>query len=447
MRTAGVTDSGWAILTAGVFVAGCCAGRGVNVAAVRFGPRDRLGDQLRSLWRPDPREAALTRGRGLSKLPVVGWFLPSHPLRAAPRGARVAPALVELAAGGLLAGLFWQEVVNWRTWDPPGGPFLPDVARTFECPWDAAFTFALHAAMLLSLLTASVVDLRRLLIPDGTTIPALLLAVAASLSGRVWLVPVWFEEGRLSRLTPVGARPDVEPVPAWVAAHPHLHGLAASLAGIAAGAGVCWAVRWIGAKTLGREAMGLGDVILMGMVGAFLGWQPVLVVFFLAPVAALAVVLPAKAWAWASGRGTGGEFPYGPWLALAAAFVVLFWREVWPAAGAFFALGPLVPAAGLVIGALLAGLLWLIRAAKRAVGWEPPDWPAGYAAWSGADTLSYLAAETGDLDRPAAAPLRPRRGWPGSSAGRGRLHIDRWRSPAVGSPRLPPRSSTSPGRR
>ncbi|WP_171183523.1 prepilin peptidase, partial [Alienimonas chondri] len=383
-----MSDIGWIALTVGVFLLGCVAGRFVNVAAVRFGPRERLRDQLRSLWFPAPHEAALTRGRGLSKLPVVGWFLRSHPLAAAPLGDRIRPAIVELAAGGLLAGLFWQEVVNWRTWAPPGGLFLPDVARAFECPWDATFTFALHAAMLLSLLTASVIDLKRLLIPDGTTIPALLLAVAASVSGRIWLVPVWFEEGRISRFAPVGARPDVEPVPPWIYDHPHLHGLAASVAGIVAGAGVCWVVRWIGALTLGREAMGLGDVIFMAMVGAFLGWQPVLTVFFLAPVAALVVVVPAKLYDAATGRANGGEFPYGPWLALAAAFVVLFWQDVWPAVGSFFALGLYVLLAGLVIAVLLAVLLALIAAVKRALGLAPLDWPAGYAGWSSADTLT-----------------------------------------------------------
>ncbi|QDT17283.1 prepilin peptidase [Alienimonas californiensis] len=435
-----MSDAAWGALTALVFLAGCGAGRFVNVAAVRFGPREYLGEQLRSLWRPTPHEAAMTRGRGLSKLPVLGWFLPSHPLAAAPLRDRIRPALVELSAGALLGGLFWQEVANWRTWAPLGGPFLPDVARAFECPWDASFTFALHGAMLLSLLTASVIDLRRLLIPDGTTIPALLLAVVASLSGRLWLVPVWFEEGRVSRFAPVGARPDVQPVPEWIFEHPHLHGLAASVAGIVAGAGVCWVVRWIGARTLGREAMGLGDVILMAMVGAFVGWQPVLTVFFLAPVAALAVVVPAKLYDAATGKAASAEFPYGPWLALAAAFVVLFWQDVWPAVGPFFALGPFVLLAGLTIAVLLAVMLWLIALVKRALGIDVDHWPAGYAGWSSADTLTYLAAESDDLNRPARAPGRPARPWPGSAAGRGRLHADRWRhgGPASSSPQFRP---------
>ena len=423
-----MTDAVGLALTAAVFLAGCGAGRFVNVAAVRFGPRDRLADQLRSLWRPDPHERALTAGRGWSRLPVVGWFLGSHPARQAPRRDRLGPALVELTAGAVLAALFWRQVVHWQSWHPAPRAFLPDVARRFECSWDASFTFGLHAAMLLSLLAASVIDLRRMLIPDGTTLPAGLLAVAASLSGRAWLVPVWFEEGRLSEGSLLGGG---APVPAWIGEHPHLHGLAVSVAGVVVGAGICWVVRWIGARVLGREAMGLGDVILLGMVGAFLGWQPVVIAFFLAPAAALVVIVPQKLVAAARGTGGGREFPYGPWLAAASAAVVLFWPEVWAAAGGYFALGPVLPITGVIVAGLLGVLLWLIRAAKRALGWEPDDWPA-WPGWQSADTLGYLAAESGDLDRPAAG--RPRRPWDGAAAGRGRLHADRWRQGSPGSP-------------
>ncbi|MEN6407968.1 MAG: A24 family peptidase, partial [Thermoguttaceae bacterium] len=66
-------------------------------------------------------------------------------------------------------------------------------------------------------------------------------------------------------------------------------GLLSSLVGAAVGGGLIWAVRIIGKAVLRREAMGFGDVTLMAMIGAFLGWQPCLVVFFLAPFAGLVV--------------------------------------------------------------------------------------------------------------------------------------------------------------
>ena len=72
---------------------------------------------------------------------------------------------------------------------------------------------------------------------------------------------------------------------------PHWDGLLTALVGMAAGGGLVWLVRIIGTAALGREAMGFGDVTLMAMIGAFLGWQACLLVFFLAPLAGLVLGL------------------------------------------------------------------------------------------------------------------------------------------------------------
>ena len=47
------------------------------------------------------------------------------------------------------------------------------------------------------------------------------------------------------------------------------------------GGGIVWAVRIIASQALGVEAMGFGDVTLMCMIGAFVGWQPALLIFCL----------------------------------------------------------------------------------------------------------------------------------------------------------------------
>ncbi|MFI3291593.1 MAG: prepilin peptidase [Opitutales bacterium] len=46
-----------------------------------------------------------------------------------------------------------------------------------------------------------------------------------------------------------------------------------SFAGITVGVGLCYVIRYIGEVVFNREAMGEGDVILMGLIGAFCGWQ------------------------------------------------------------------------------------------------------------------------------------------------------------------------------
>lgn len=67
-----------------------------------------------------------------------------------------------------------------------------------------------------------------------------------------------------------------------------------------------------------KESMGLGDVDFMGMVGAFLGWQTVLFVFFLAPFIAVIYSLSALIFK------KSHLIPYLPYLSLATVIVV-FW--------------------------------------------------------------------------------------------------------------------------
>jgi prepilin signal peptidase PulO-like enzyme (type II secretory pathway) len=142
---------------------------------------------------------------------------------------------------------------------------------------------------------------------------------------------------------------------AWRADAARWAALVTSLVGMAAGSGAIWAVRLIGGAALKKEAMGFGDVTLMAMIGAFLGWQACLVIFFVAPFFGLGLAVAG----WVM-RGEH-EIPYGPFLCLGAFFVALNWRAVWLWASGIFALGWIVPAL-LAVGLVLMGiLLWIYR--------------------------------------------------------------------------------------
>ena len=98
-------------------------------------------------------------------------------------------------------------------------------------------------------------------------------------------------------------------------------GLLDSLIGAALGAAILLLIRWGWKRARGVDAMGLGDVKMLAMIGAFLGWRQVWVVLFLASVtgAVLGVGL-----AMLRGRSMQTRLPFGTFLALAAFGASLF---------------------------------------------------------------------------------------------------------------------------
>ncbi|MEZ5317207.1 MAG: prepilin peptidase, partial [Vicinamibacterales bacterium] len=62
-------------------------------------------------------------------------------------------------------------------------------------------------------------------------------------------------------------------------------GIVDALIGAALGAAILWLIRWIWFRVTGVEGMGLGDVKMLAMIGAFLGWQQVWVTLFLSSLA------------------------------------------------------------------------------------------------------------------------------------------------------------------
>ncbi|HXT57996.1 MAG TPA: A24 family peptidase [Pirellulales bacterium] len=130
-------------------------------------------------------------------------------------------------------------------------------------------------------------------------------------------------------------------------------GLLTSLVGLAVGGGLIWLVRVIGAVTLGREAMGFGDVTLMAAIGSFVGWQACVMIFFLAPCLGLVLGIAQLI------LGGGRQIPYGPFLCLATLVVVLAWRSCWEWFGPFFFDPWLVPA---VMGICFVALFLMLGA-------------------------------------------------------------------------------------
>ena len=132
--------------------------------------------------------------------------------------------------------------------------------------------------------------------------------------------------------------------------------LCSALTGMTAGMILVWSVRLVAQWVLGAEAMGFGDVTLMGMIGAFLGWQAVLLVFFIAPFFGLVYGIIHAA------LGRGRAVPYGPFLCLATVVVVIAWSPIWAATAEYFAFGiGTIGLALLILLVLFGGLLHVVH--------------------------------------------------------------------------------------
>jgi leader peptidase (prepilin peptidase)/N-methyltransferase len=98
-------------------------------------------------------------------------------------------------------------------------------------------------------------------------------------------------------------------------------GMVDSLLGILLGGGTLWVVAAVYEKLRSQEGMGGGDIKLLAMIGAFLGWRAVLVTLLIGSLSG-ALVGGARV---AFGRAESQvPIPFGPFLALGALVALLF---------------------------------------------------------------------------------------------------------------------------
>lgn len=116
--------------------------------------------------------------------------------------------------------------------------------------------------------------------------------------------------------------PSLREVWGAVCTHHWVTGFLGACMGALIGALVVWTTRILGTLGFGRVAMGLGDVHLMFGVGAVIGAGASTVAFFLAPFGGLLIALYFMI------TRTRRELPYGPYLSLATAFVMLFYCPI-----------------------------------------------------------------------------------------------------------------------
>jgi leader peptidase (prepilin peptidase)/N-methyltransferase len=410
-----------------LFVLGSCIGSFLNVCIHRFPAKRRLRDQLWALNSHSsgcPRCATAIQWR--DNIPLLGWLMLRGRCRSCRLPISMRYPLVELLTAVLFVVVYQCEMpVNfWGGVETAGLSTFdgPQTVVTLHSPvlW-LHVRYGLHIAMVCCLIVATFIDLELWIIPDGSTVPLMLSAVLVhTIFGQCWIVPLWFQDASIAA-TLRSALPesvswlmfmwDAGP---FAAQQPHLHGFLVSTAGLVAGGGIVWLVRIIGAYVLRREAMGFGDVVLMAMIGSVIGWQPVIVVFFAAPVLAIGVAILSLV------LRRRDEIPYGPWLSLAALLLLLFWNSVWPMAERIFDMGPFLLLMGLVMTVLLYATLHLMQLVRRLLGMSAE--PEVQALEDDGIPIIY-PAERSD----PTAGLWDRSLWPGVRSGQGLSQSYGWR--------------------
>jgi leader peptidase (prepilin peptidase)/N-methyltransferase len=424
------------LMSAFVFVLGAITGSFLNVCIHRIPAEPLLWPALKGLWQPPSRcPRCKTQIGWRDNIPILSWLLLRGRCRTCRMWISARYPLVELLNATLFLALYWLEVpAGWPPQAANSSLFSDVGPQTVPGWWPLSATtglhlrFFYHLVLIESLIVASFIDIDRREIPDASTLPAMVIGLLGGLLiGRVHIVPAWsqnpFQVFTLTRMLWPDWRVDQWPaVPLWFSQYPHLHGLLVSVAGLLIAGGLTWIVRLIGYAALRREAMGFGDVILMAVIGSFLGWQPAVLAFIIAPAVAL-VLLPVQLLV-----HRDRYIPYGPYLSVGALIVLAAWKPLWNGFGgwggaaAIFDLGPILILLFAVMAVMFFLTLLLVQGLKRLFGLR--DHPEEFVVqWTAADQSQFQAGERVDL-RTGLWRLPE---WPGQASGRGVLQEERWR--------------------
>ncbi len=195
-------------------------------------------------------------------IPLIGYFL----LKARCRSCRasISPRypIVEVTNGLGYIFIVWRYGLEW--------PSL------------------IYALLFSALLVVTWIDFSHQIIPDRITLPGIVLGLLCAAT----ILPV---------------------------------GLLNSVLGVLIGGGVLWGVAWVSPYLFGKEGMGGGDIKLLAMIGAFLGWKPTLLTILVGAIVGSVVgigLILLKV------IRRDQYLPFGPFLALGAVVAMFFHREI-----------------------------------------------------------------------------------------------------------------------
>ncbi len=255
-----------------VFIFGACVGSFLNVCVYRI-PAGK------SIVRPGSACACGKPIAWYDNIPILSWFLLRGKARCCKAPFSIRYPLIEALTGCVFTAVFLLY------------------------PFPQAAPLWLFLALLI---VGAFIDLDTMELPDiitvgGTVIGVILAFAIPQLHAQTYDAPWLFNSLRSGAIAILGA---------------------------IVGSGVIVWIREIGHLVFRREAMGLGDVVLMGCIGAFCGWQGALFAIFGGSVFGAALMIPWVLFSRLRARQkdtppADTAIPFGPWLALGAAVYIL----------------------------------------------------------------------------------------------------------------------------
>jgi leader peptidase (prepilin peptidase)/N-methyltransferase len=198
-------------------------------------------------------------------IPFLSYILLGGKCRVCKAGISFRYPLVELLNAVLFVFVVWRFGFAWHT--------------------------VIYGILCSALVVITFIDLDFQIIPDAITLPGILIGIVAG----SLLMPDPFI--RTSLL-----------------------GFKASVIGLLAGGGLFYAI-----AVLSRGGMGGGDIKMMAMVGALMGWKSVLLTIFLGSLtgAVFGIFLMIS-----KGKGRKTKIPFGPFLALGTVITLFYGQEI-----------------------------------------------------------------------------------------------------------------------
>lgn len=198
-------------------------------------------------------------------IPFLSYILLGGKCRVCKAGISFRYPLVELLNAALFVFVVWRFGFAWHT--------------------------VIYGILCSALVVITFIDLDFQIIPDVITLPGILIGIVAG-----------------SLLMP-------DPFMRY-----SLLGFKASVIGLLTGGGLFYAI-----AVLSRGGMGGGDIKMMAMVGALMGWKSVLLTIFLGSLtgAVFGIFLMIS-----KGKGRKTKIPFGPFLALGTVITLFYGQEI-----------------------------------------------------------------------------------------------------------------------